>query len=64
MTRRAGSRGGHEVELTAYDAQTGTYEVTNSWGTTWGNGGRGYLTAADLAWLLARHGDVTIPTWN
>lgn len=55
--------GGHEVELTAYDASSGTYEVTNSWGTAWGNGGRAYLTSADLGWLLARHGDVTVPSW-
>jgi hypothetical protein len=58
-----GIAGGHEVELTAYDATARTYEVTNSWGSSWGVKGRGYLTAPDLTWLLARHGDVTIPTW-
>lgn len=59
-----GVAGGHEVELTAYDATARTYEVTNSWGAGWGIKGRGYLAAADLAWLLARHGDVTIPIWT
>jgi len=56
--------GGHEVEIAAYDVTANEFWITNSWGTSWGHGGRGYLTGADLAWLLARHGDVTIPTWT
>ncbi|RPE44174.1 papain like protease [Streptomyces sp. Ag109_O5-1] len=53
--------GGHELELSKYDASTGEYWVPNSWNTTWGDAGWGYFTAADLAWLLSQQGDVTVP---
>ena len=53
--------GGHELELSKYDASTGEYWVPNSWNTTWGDKGWGYFTAADLAWLLSQQGDVTVP---
>lgn len=60
----SGVAGGHEVEIAQYDATNGEYWITNSWGISWGQQGRAYLTAADLRWLLAQHGDVTIPTWQ
>jgi hypothetical protein len=53
--------GGHELELSKYDAATGEYWVPNSWGESWGDKGWGYLTTADLAWLLSQQGDVTVP---
>lgn len=53
--------GGHELELSKFDAATGEYWVPNSWNTTWGDKGWGYFTAADLAWLLSQQGDVTVP---
>ncbi|MFB6805492.1 C1 family peptidase [Streptomyces sp. NPDC056387] len=56
--------GGHEIELNRFDASAGEYWLTNSWGTGWGQAGSGYLTAADLQWLLSRQGDVTIPVWT
>jgi hypothetical protein len=55
--------GGHELELCRYDAATGEYWVANSWGTSWGQSGYGYFTAADLQWLLSQQGDVTVPAW-
>jgi len=56
--------GGHELELCRFDATTGEYWVANSWGTSWGQAGYGYLTAADLQWLLSQQGDVTVPAWT
>ncbi|MFF3511523.1 C1 family peptidase [Streptomyces sp. NPDC002573] len=53
--------GGHELELSKYDATTGEYWVPNSWNASWGQSGWGYLTTADLTWLLSQQGDVTVP---
>ncbi|MGE7439612.1 C1 family peptidase [Kitasatospora sp. NPDC001175] len=64
VDQSSGVAGGHEIEIAAYDASTGEYWLTNSWGTSWGQQGRGYLAAADLQWLLSQQGDVTIPAWT
>jgi hypothetical protein len=56
--------GGHELELSKYDASTGEYWVPNSWNTSWGDKGWGYFTTADLTWLLSQQGDVTVPAWT
>jgi len=63
VTAASGVAGGHEIEIAAYDAGAGEYWLTNSWGTSWGQAGRGYLTASDLQWLLSQQGDVTVPVW-
>jgi hypothetical protein len=63
VVQTSGVAGGHEIEIAAYDASLDEYWITNSWGTSWGQQGRGYLAAADLQWLLSQHGDVTVPTW-
>lgn len=63
LDRSSGIAGGHEVEIAAYDAATDEYWITNSWGTSWGFQGRGYLPAGDLQWLLSQQGDVTVPVW-
>lgn len=55
--------GGHELELSKFDASTGEYWVPNSWNTSWGDAGWGYLTTVDLTWLLGQKGDVTVPTF-
>lgn len=55
--------GGHELELSKYDAVAGEYWVPNSWKTSWGAKGWGYLTTADLSWLLSQQGDVTVPAF-
>jgi hypothetical protein len=59
----SGVAGGHELEITGYDAGRRLFWLTNSWGTSWGIEGRGYLTASDLSWLLSQQGDVTVPAW-
>jgi hypothetical protein len=63
VDQSSGVAGGHELELCRYDATTGEYWIANSWGTSWGQSGWGYLTAADLQWLLSQQGDVTVPAW-
>jgi hypothetical protein len=61
VTKSSGVAGGHELELSKFDAATGEYWVPNSWNTSWGQNGWGYLTTADLTWLLSQQGDVTVP---
>ncbi|WP_198045501.1 C1 family peptidase [Kitasatospora mediocidica] len=63
VDQTSGVAGGHELELCRFDATAGEYWIANSWGTSWGQAGCGYLTAADLTWLLSQQGDVTIPAW-
>lgn len=63
VDKTSGIAGGHELELSRFDASAGEYWVPNSWGTSWGQSGWGYFAAADLAWLLAQQGDVTVPAW-
>ncbi|MEV7154922.1 C1 family peptidase [Streptomyces misionensis] len=57
----SGVAGGHELELNAFDASTGEYQVPNSWNTSWGKDGYGYFTTAALTSLLSQQGDVTVP---
>lgn len=45
-TRRDYIIGGHCVLITGYNDSTQTYEIMNSWGTGWGNGGYGTLPYA------------------
>jgi hypothetical protein len=54
--------GGHEFVADQLDAELGRVWFTNSWGTSWGLGGRFYLTFGDYGDLLADQGDVTIFT--
>jgi hypothetical protein len=64
VVRASGVAGGHEIELNQYDASTGDYWITNSWGTGWGIDGSAYFTTPDLRWLLSQQGDVTVPAWT
>jgi hypothetical protein len=54
--------GGHEICVDEIDADNREVWFTNSWGTSWGMGGRAYLTFDDFGALLADQGDVTIFT--
>lgn len=52
--------GGHEFVVDEIDAENQRVWFTNSWGESWGVGGRAYLTFTDWGKLLAKQGDVTI----
>jgi hypothetical protein len=58
----SGVAGGHELELNAFDATTGEYQVPNSWNETWGRSGYGYFPTVALTSLLSQQGDVTVPS--
>jgi len=53
-------RGGHEIELEEIDAEQKLIGFTNSWGTSWGANGRGYMSWTTFARLLNEDGDVTV----
>ena len=63
VDKGSGTAGGHELALTAWDGSN-RYRVANSWGTSWGQSGYGYLTTASLTALLADQGDVTVPSYS
>jgi hypothetical protein len=64
VDKSSGVAGGHELEVLGYNADTGLYEIPNSWGTDgFGIDGTGFMTTADMAWLLSRQGDVTVPAF-
>lgn len=52
-------RGGHEYECYAYDAAADLWWFWNSWGLTFGVGGRFCYSSATLAKLLKADGDAT-----
>jgi len=54
--------GGHEFVVDEIDAELERVWMTNSWSTSWGVGGRAYLTFDDWGTLLGRQGDVTVFT--
>jgi hypothetical protein len=58
----AGSvRGGHEFLVDEIDVEDKLVGCMNSWGPTFGLGGRFYMTWDTWGTLLAQQGDVTIP---
>lgn len=52
--------GGHEVELIGVDVNREQVVFMNSWGPTWGEGGRGRLSWTNLYRLLEEQGDAFV----
>ncbi|TAK82634.1 MAG: hypothetical protein EPO09_21565 [Aquabacterium sp.] len=61
LDESSGLAGGHELLVREYDAVNDRVWPDNSWGTSWGVNGRGYIKGADMKTLLAQNGDVTVP---
>lgn len=57
----SGLAGGHELCIDELDVEHDRVGFTQSWGVSWGKGGRGYFRRADMGRLLAADGDVTVP---
>lgn len=55
-------RGGHEFVLDTLDVEHLKVWMTNSWGTSWGQSGRAWLSFYTLKRLLSEEGDCTILT--
>ena len=53
--------GGHEVCLTGLDFDNYRVWLTNSWGPSWGVGGRAWLAWTALERLLGEQGDAVVP---
>jgi hypothetical protein len=49
--------GGHCVLLKGYLAGEGAYEGLNSWGASWGDGGKFKIKVADFGRLLSEDGE-------
>jgi hypothetical protein len=63
VDRNSAEAGGHELVISGYDVADDVYEIQNSWGTSWGVDGYAYVKGADMAWLLAQDGDITVPAY-
>lgn len=57
----SGVVGGHELVISGYDPASDTWAVDNSWGPSWGNYGSCLVSGPDMAYLLSRDGDITVP---
>ncbi|WP_312113307.1 C1 family peptidase [Brevibacillus reuszeri] len=44
----AEKRGDHLIVIVGYDDSTGMFKLRNSWGTSWGSGGHGYILYNDI----------------
>lgn len=64
IDKSSGVAGGHELEVLGYNADTGLYEIPNSWGTDgFGIDGTGFMAATDMRYILSQQGDVTVPSF-
>lgn len=53
--------GGHAYRIIQYSPTRNAYRMINSWGQSWGQDGRAWIAAVDLAALLSNNGEaVTI----
>lgn len=62
VDKNSGVAGGHELVVSGWDGRH--FRLDNSWGTSWGQQGSGFLTEADMQWLLSQQGDVTVPAYS
>lgn len=53
-------RGGHELEFNEIDVERKLVGFEQSWGPSWGAGGRGYMSWDDFGNALLDQGDVTV----
>lgn len=49
--------GGHAYVLCGVNRPRGLFRIVNSWGTSWGEGGRAWMTGEDLQRLLDEDGE-------
>lgn len=49
--------GGHAYRLVQYSRVRDAYRIVNSWGRGWGQNGRAWIRAADMAGLLSADGE-------
>lgn len=59
VDKTSGVAGGHELVVSAWDGTH--FRLDNSWDTSWGDAGSGYVAETDMQWLLSQQGDVTVP---
>lgn len=59
VDKNSGVAGGHELVVSGWDGSR--FRLDNSWGTSWGDAGSGWIAETDMQWLLAQDGDVTVP---
>jgi hypothetical protein len=64
VDKTSGVAGGHELEVLGFNVDTGLYEVPNSWGVDgFGIDGTGFMSTANMSYLLSQQGDVTVPSF-
>ena len=59
IAKGATVRGGHEIVMRSYNADTGMFGLDNSWGTSFGVNGSFQMSVATFTALLAQGGDTT-----
>jgi hypothetical protein len=60
---RENLQGSHAVTVYGYDDNTGRFKFANSWGTTWGDGGYGYLPYEYFARYLIEAWTLSTPAF-
>lgn len=53
--------GGHCILVSGYDAKTRVFELSQSWGESWGRDGKCFLSFDDMETLLADDGQAALP---
>jgi hypothetical protein len=62
VDKRSSLAGGHGLAVSAWDGAR--YRIDNSWGTSWGAKGSGWISETDMTWLLSQGGDVLVPAFT